>query len=238
MEEVDLDNDIRIHMCGRSSCIDHRGDTYTFHTRCHAIAPNSFSPSFAAAMAYDYRPSYDDERQRAKRIRDAATAKLRSSILSHMPQEIVDMIVENLVMEVAALHSQEIFSLLRSTKVSRTKVSKSKLSLRKDVYVKYHEIEGVKYVQWLSNTNWGSKGVRLYKARRHEPVKSLWVAFDHLGVRRVHHKKHPAEVSIGAGSAPYWKEIKPDNDSKKKILVCIHDVRSSLVPSLPLLDHS
>jgi len=207
-------------MCGRSSCIDHRKDTYTFHAGCYAIAPNSFSPSFAAALTYDYRPTYDDERVRATRIRDAATVKLRSNILGYLSQEIVDMITENLVMELAALYTQEIFSSLKYTKEF-----KYKLNLRKDIYVRYREIEGVTYVQWLSNKNMGGKGLRIYKPRTHEQVKALWVAFDHLGVRRVDHKKHPVELSIGVGSPPYWKEIRPDTE--EMTLVCIHDVRSS-----------
>ena len=231
MEVVDLDNGIQIHMCGRSSCLDRENKAYAFHTGCYSIAPGSFSPSFAPAIRYDYRPPYDDECRRARRIRDAATAKAASSIVSHLPREIVDMIMENLVMEVAALHSQELFSLLRFTKEF-----KYRLDLRRDVYVKYREIEGVNYVQWLSNTNMGGKGLRLYEAGRHEQVKALWVAFDYLGVRRVDYRKHPTEISIGVGSLPYWKEM--ELDTTKMTLVCIHDVRSSPFPPLLSLTYN
>ncbi|KAL1613266.1 hypothetical protein SLS60_001498 [Paraconiothyrium brasiliense] len=173
-------------------------------------------------------PSYEDERMRARRIRDAASAKLRASILKHLSQELVDMIAEYLVVEVAAVHSQEIFSSVRFTKEN-----KYRLNLRKDIYVRYREIEGVSYVQGLSNTNIGGKGLRIYKARRREKIKGLWVAFDHLGVRRIDYKKHPVEISLGAGTLPYWKEIRPDTD--EKTLVCIHDVRSSPLSICPPL---
>jgi hypothetical protein len=208
-------------MCGRSSCIDHGQDCYTFHSSCFSIAPNSFSPAFAAATAYNYRPSYDDENKRAKRIRDMATARLPLSIRNYFPAEIVDMIMENLVRELAAATSQELFSSLRSTGQF-----KSGLDLKKDIYVHYREIEGVSYVQWLLNTNICGKGLLIHKARRDDPVNSLWVAFDQLGVRQVTRKKHPVETSIGAGSLPFWKEIRPDDDEGKTLL-CIHDVRFS-----------
>ena len=222
MEVGDLDKGIRIHMCGRSSCVYSGKNAYTFHTGCYSIAPDSFSPSFAPAIAYDYRPSYGDECLRARRIRDAAAANVRLSILKYLPREIVDMVMENLVMEVAALCSQEIFSSL-----SFTKEFKYSLNLRQDFYVKYRKIEGVNYVQWLSNTNMSGKGLRLYEARRDKQVEALWVAFDHLGVRRIDLRKHPAENSIGVGSLPYWKEIIP---GEGMTLVCIHDVRPSPLP--------
>jgi len=228
LQEVDLDNGIRIHMCGRSGPTDYGKKTYTFHIGCYSIAPASFSPPFALAMAYDYRPSYEDERQRARRIRDAAAAKALPSIPDHVPQDIVNLIMEYLVMEPATLYTQEIFSSLRYTAEF-----KYRLKLRRDIYVKYREIEGVNYVQWLSNKDMGGKGLLLYKAKRsrpfktkrHERVPSLWVAFDHLGVRRVECGKPPSEVCIAVGSPPYWKEIKPDKG--ETFLVCIQDVSSS-----------
>ncbi|KAJ4358742.1 uncharacterized protein N0V89_003326 [Didymosphaeria variabile] len=175
-------------------------------------------------------PSYDDERLRARRIRDAASVKLRSGMLKHLSQELVDMITENMVMELAAVHSQEIFSSMRSTNGF-----KYRLDLRQDIYVRYREIEGVTYVQWLSNTNMGGKGPCIYRARRDEKVKALWVAFDQLGVRRVDLKEHPVEISLGVGSLPFWKVIRPDTD--EQTLVCIHDVRSSPSLSCPPWGH-
>ncbi|CAI6334906.1 unnamed protein product [Periconia digitata] len=215
-EIIGLDSGEQIHMCGGSSCEIYGDTIYTFHAGCYSVAPDSFSPSFAAAITYDYRPSYDDERLRARRIRDAATAKLKNSALQQMPREIIDIITENLVLEVAAIHTKEIFSSLRFAHQF-----KYRLHLGKDIYVKYREIEGVDYVHWLSNTDLGGKGMRLYRARRHEKIKALWLAFDHLGVRRVCLKKHPVEISLGAGSLPYWRELRTEADEMH--LSCIYD---------------
>lgn len=218
-EKITLSDENRIHMCGSWQCFHRIGEAYTFHTGCYATTTVSFSNAFIPSIAYSYRPSFQDERLRANRIRNAATLQLQRGILKHLPKDIVMMVAENLVMEAATVYSEKMFSPLNLTGKSYINID-----LTKDVYMEYLEIEGISYVKWLNNTNLGGKGQLIFRARKSQQVKTIYIAFDYLGIRRVSFES-PIGVAFNEDCLPYWVNIR--SATRLEILSCIHDVSSS-----------
>lgn len=141
---------------------------------------------------------------------------LGQSIPKHLPQEIYDMIADNLVLESATLGLQHTFVSSRSATASRHEVT-----LAHNIYATYCDIEGVSYIQTLSNKNPGSSGELVFRGHEHKPFLPIYIAFDYLGIRRIIFEKTPAILPAWDGPQAYWFEIRSD----KGFLYFTHDVR-------------
>jgi hypothetical protein len=144
------------------------------------------------AAAYNYNPSYRDDCLRAKRISNIAARKLCQNILQKLPEEVCNIIAQYIVLELATIGLQEIISPLNPTQ--RTRYA---LDLNKDIYVAYQVIEGVYYIQWLTNKQPDNKGQLVYKANEKQNLRAIYVAFDYLGVRNVYFGNPPAVFHLG-----------------------------------------
>lgn len=186
-----------------------------FHKRCHDIRPYSSSPTFEAATAYSYNPSYNDDYLRAKRIRNIAARRLCWIILHKLPEEVCNIITEHIVLELATIGLREILSPLKSIKKTSYE-----LDLNKDIYVAYQAIEGVSYIRRLSNEKIDDKARLIQEASETQNLTPVYVAFDHFGVRDVYFEKPPDDCSTWAGSPPYWINV----SVAEMPLICTHDV--------------
>ena len=182
-----------------------------FHYNCYHFRLSEFTyglPRRLAFTEYRERPPADHDTLRRRYIAHALSPKLGSSFLKGLPGEICHMVADLLVRESAIVSFQEIAT------VSAPPVHKVDLS--SDIYAQFVKIEGVGYIQALSNEqSTNAKGqVRVFKTRRRRAVQSVYsrmrvvpnVYFrrDHFGFRSVWFTLPGDELSRSLEAKGVW----------------------------------
>jgi len=127
--------------------------------------------------------------------------RLGSGFLDRLPQETCNLVAGHLVRECAAVTSQELALHASSTD--------SLVELSSDIFARYVGIEGVLYVQSLYNAPslGGEGGIRIFQARQGRAVRSVYVRYDHLGVRGVYFDLPRGELLRSRTRGVWWTEV-------------------------------
>lgn len=158
--------------------------TVCFHGHCYETRFYSVTPAFLAATHYTFTPSVGEEQRRAEHIQRALARNLQWAVVwpQKLPRELWLMVAGLLVQDCATITAQE------QVQASNT-VDDSVLDLTQSVYASYVKIDGRYYVKSLQNKAGasGGKGTCLVLPARtaRQESKDMFVAEDHLGIRRV-----------------------------------------------------
>lgn len=171
-----------VHMCGDSSC--KRGDfrVHCFHYDCYSFRLFQITSTFLAATEYQFSPPIAEGSQRRRRIQHALATKLKFGFLKRLPEEICHMVAGSLVRECAIVNLQALAASTDSL------ISPSQtVDLSQDIYAQYIHIEGIRYIQALSNIpSIKVKGrVQVFKTQRGRVVRNIYIRYDHLGIRGI-----------------------------------------------------
>ncbi|QPG94272.1 hypothetical protein C2857_005567 [Epichloe festucae Fl1] len=100
--------------------------------------------------------------------------------LRQLPQEICYMVAGHLYRLLAAIACQDV--------AQHVHPYKSAIDLTLDVYATYVSIEGVSYLRSLRNSppKIDAKGRRILDARHSRVIRTIYVGYDHVGIRHVH----------------------------------------------------
>ncbi|KAI8656295.1 hypothetical protein NCS56_01232900 [Fusarium sp. Ph1] len=147
-----------------------------YHVECLRYAP-PLTKEGLRATKYTYEPTTSEDPRRASRIRDVAGRRLQMEC-PILPAEVCLLITEELVRECAATTIHE---LLQGRNLQALD---SELNISLGVWARYTSIDGIHYVESLSNTG-DSQSVLLLGADRASAPELLYVLEDHLGIRQV-----------------------------------------------------
>lgn len=176
-----------------------------FHEDCFAFKSFSLSPNFKHATHYDFTPSASDEVLRSRRIQRTLARKLALGVMGGMPEELGYMVAEHLVRECSIVTCQEL--------TLQSHGSDSEVDLSRDVYATYVSFEGIQYVQSLSNdspaSRHGAKTELLLDAKHGDSLRNVYVAYDHLGIRRVYMEtsKSPSPPAVPPTRGVWWSGL-------------------------------
>ncbi|PNY29905.1 Uncharacterized protein TCAP_00182 [Tolypocladium capitatum] len=170
---------IAFHMCCRSRCIRRSRRVPCLHNGCYSFKLFPISSDFLAATDYDFSPPIRFDLQRQDRIKWKVARKLKLGFLRKMPQELCYLVAEYITQELAAITCQDL--------ARDVHPSNSTIDLARDVYAIYVSIEGISYLQSLHSSPPGGdgRGQRIHDSRQGHVIRTIYVAYDHLGVRSV-----------------------------------------------------
>ncbi|SPO01888.1 uncharacterized protein DNG_04561 [Cephalotrichum gorgonifer] len=157
-----------------------------FHVDCYNTRVRPVTWAFLNATEYGHVPPFGGEGRRRRRIQDLLTARLESSFLKELPAEICHLVAGFFVQQCAAITLQELVA--DDTSYPPPDLHQADVDLARDVYARYIHVEGVQYVRSLSNeppSEAQESVVRVFKARPGRVVRTVYVRYDHIGVRGV-----------------------------------------------------
>jgi hypothetical protein len=174
----------------------------------------AYPSSPTASLAYRYNPPHTFEERRAAYFRSRLASALKADLLRRLPLELVSMVADCLVREYAIVYARE--ALRHAANPLQPAVAD--IDLTRDVYATYVRIEDAVYFQSLHNapppgggSNRGPRPRRVFEARSDgELVRSVYFAFDHLGVRAVCFDALPSAASVSWLSnigEVWWLEV-------------------------------
>lgn len=207
----DRDRGIRYHMSCRRQCPMGYNRGPAFHWDCYQFKHFPVSQKLLSANKYSFRPSVREERRREDHIQCVLASRLAGLGYLGGVWELCRMVSQHLVREFAVAASQE-----RARAIFAT--YGHKIDLDRDIYARYLNIDGVRYVQRLWNGPKSEAGdragmVRLYKARRGLRIRHIYVGYDHVGVRYLLFVSSENQLSHRPEYTPglWWKELARDN---------------------------
>lgn len=171
---------ICFHMCCKSRCIRNGRRVPCFHRDCYSVKLLPISSNFLAATDYVFSPPIRFELERQERIKRTLARNLGLGSLRQLPQDVCYMIAGYLYRQLAAIACQDVARHLYP--------SNSTFDLTHDVYATYVSIEGISYLQSLQNSPLGNdtKGRRILDARQGHIIRTIYVAYDHVGIRNIY----------------------------------------------------
>lgn len=186
----DEELDIIIHICIGDNALSHTKATVCFHSRCYEFRSYPVTPALLDATEYAFVAPAHEERRRADYIQRALAQNLQLATgwPRELPFELWRMIAEPLVQECAFLNTEELVHRVDA-------IGDSVLDLTQPVYATYVKVDGRYYVRSLLNapgTDASKQAYLVLPARTEKQgpdgddgSKDLFVAEDHVGVRRV-----------------------------------------------------
>ncbi|KAJ4183009.1 hypothetical protein NW767_013689 [Fusarium falciforme] len=160
-----------------------------YHVECLKYAP-PLTKEGLRATKYTYEPTTSEDPRRASRIRDVAGRRLQMEC-PILPAEVCLLITEELVRECAATVTHE---LLQGCSLQALN---SELNISLGVWARYTCIDGIRYVESLSNTG-DSQSVLLLGADKASAPELLYVLEDHLGIRQVVFASYEHSLKLSA----------------------------------------
>lgn len=182
----DEEEEIAIHMCCDSPCMKGNFRVHGFHYDCYSFRLFSITSRFLTATEYQFSPPVGEGARRWRRIQLTLAIKLKLGFLRGLPEEICRMVAGSLARECAVVNFQELTSTVAASESPLCHYQKVHLS--HDVYAQYIDIEGVQYIQALSNVPPSTKvqgQVRVFKAQQGRIIQNIYIKYDHLGIRGV-----------------------------------------------------
>lgn len=174
-----------------------------FHQDCYAFKPSPLAPNFIPATHHDFTPDPAGELPRRRRLQRTLARKLGLGVMAGVPAELRYMVAEHLVRECAVISCQELTSLSHG--------SGAEVDLSRDVYATYVSFEGIHYVQSLDNNPRpsGGKAQLLFDSKQGHPLRNIYVAYDHLGIRDVYVEtsENPLPPSVPATRGMWWRSL-------------------------------
>lgn len=172
-----------------------------YHVECLRYAPPLTKEALHATQ-YTYEPTSEDLR-RASRIRDVAGRRLQMEC-PILPAEVCLLIAEDLGRECAAIATYELL------KGRDLQALDSELNISLGVWARYTSIDGIRYVESLSNER-DSQSVLLLSAVKASATELLYVLEDHLGIRQVVFASYEHSLKLSALCKPktdaWWRTI-------------------------------
>ncbi|KAL8282738.1 hypothetical protein RB597_010128 [Gaeumannomyces tritici] len=205
----DDEEGIAIHLCGRSLCQKRGRRLPCFHDECYGFRPLPITSKFLDATEHRFGPPLRERSRRRGYIQHTFANKLKLGPLKQLPMETCDMVAGYLVRECAIVTSQELA-------LSDNSID-SLVELSRDIYARYVSIEGIPYIQALYNASPSeaspseSEGLRVFKARRGCVVRSIYVKYDHLGIRGVHFDLPRDGPLYSSACGVWWTELSRRN---------------------------
>lgn len=195
---VDESSRIAWHMCCGKSCGRSKRRVPCVHSGCRSLQLVPISSEYLGAANYDFNPPVRVELRRRNRIEWAVARRLKRAFLRQMPQEICHMVASYILCEMTAVALQE--------RSRDTQPATFTIDLARDVYVKRIEIEGITYLQSLSNAcpqddrSWSC----MYDTRQARSLPTIWIRYDHVGIRAIHFEAPNEEHSSSRGACGVW----------------------------------
>ena len=199
-------------MCG-SPCAFRGRRVPCFHATCFDFRLSPITQTFLDATNYSFSPPFSDERRRADRIQCLLVPRLKKALGDKLPHEVLAMIAELLVRECATVTGQ--------AQAWEQNASDYLVDLSRDVYARYHVVDGVRYVKslgnFLSETN--EEGQLLLDVQKQGGIRKIVIAEDHLGIRLVKFVSLDAVFPKNRhGLRAWWRDIsKPTGISEIKV---------------------
>lgn len=174
---------------------DAPGEDYRTATGYHETCLGFWGPEmppwgecdFSDATIYTVKPSYFDDQRRRDRIRHFLCCKLQNMFPSaRLPPEIWRMIASDELVLMCAVHSiRELWERSNSDHVE--------LDMTRGIWAHYMHIEGVRYIERLTNTAPADEpgcdnapvATRLVDGSKVSDNTVLYVLEDHLGIRHL-----------------------------------------------------
>ncbi|KAK7422273.1 hypothetical protein QQZ08_009579 [Neonectria magnoliae] len=160
---------------GKRYCHFNESLSFGCHAECLAFSTLSQTPiaSLFPVTEYSYEPPISEEHRRWKHILHVVSCSLYKEYGKTLPVEVCQMIAADLVPEYTVMT----LPVIRGDATCTVDVSK-------DVWVTYVEIQGINYVNTMSNRP--SPGAQLVWNATPIPLDGFfYVLEDHLGIRRV-----------------------------------------------------
>ncbi|RSL44389.1 hypothetical protein CEP54_014708 [Fusarium duplospermum] len=209
------------------TCPHEEGDQLpAYHVECLEYAP-PLTKEKLRATEYAYEPTTSEDPRRASRIQNLAARRLQIDC-PFLPAEVCLLITKELARECAAIATHE---MLQGRSLQALDCE---LDVSMPVWARYTSIDGIRYVESLSNTG-DSHSVLLLGADRAPRTEFLYVLEDHLGIRQVvfasfeHALKLSAFLSKPKNDA--WWQTVPITDEKLLIKTDGFKLRFIIAPS-------
>ncbi|KIH91072.1 hypothetical protein SPBR_01434 [Sporothrix brasiliensis 5110] len=195
-DRVVTDEDAGIQICFRYDCDapdEGQRPAAAYHETCLGLwgpeMPAWGADDFSAAAIYTFKPSFLDDQRRRDRIRRFLCKKLRSLYPSaRLPLEVWHMVATDELVRMCAVYS--IIDLWQ-----RRNSSNVELDMTRDIWAHYMYIEGVRYIERLTNTPPADDDgprydnapavARLVDERKVSDYTILYVLEDYLGIRQL-----------------------------------------------------
>ncbi|UPK91161.1 hypothetical protein LCI18_002096 [Fusarium solani-melongenae] len=182
--------------CFNESCEHIREKGHACHAECVAIADGlDLLPfMYLPVLAYSYAPPKSDEKRRLELVRFRLQQALQSNV-ARLPTEVWDSVAKHLVCEfiiaaIPPLGSKTVFT----------------IDPREAVWVKYVDIDGVKYVKSVSNEQ--RPGDRLLWDKPKSPTEHvIHIGEDHLGIKEITNHAEVTQLAPGKGVSTRWRTV-------------------------------
>lgn len=142
-------------------------------------------------------------------MQNALAKNLKLDYLKALPGDICWMVAGSLIRECAVVSLQEATTAVDGPQSSPLQ-TRHKVKLSQDIYARYFHVEGVRYVQALSNQLFPqAKGqVRVFKAQKGRTIPNIYVRYDHLGIRGIWFTL-PSDALLRSldASEAWWTEL-------------------------------
>ncbi|KAF5020171.1 hypothetical protein F66182_7811 [Fusarium sp. NRRL 66182] len=186
-----------------------------YHDSCYEFRFYSVTLAFLDATLYSFEPSAREKMRRTRYIRQELSRNLQrtSKWPRELPAELWHMVAGYLLEDCATLTAQEQVYDCDNT-------GESELDLTRSVFASFVKVDGLYYVKDLHNTAEASTGMQtcvlpaatmLANQEKKQADKDLFVAQDHLGIRRFVFvsAKHCEEWCRNPPNVPgaWWKHI-------------------------------
>ncbi|RTE83633.1 hypothetical protein BHE90_001821 [Fusarium euwallaceae] len=159
------------------TCPHEEGDQLpAYHAECLRYAPPLTKEGLRATQ-YAYEPTTSEDLRRALRIQNLAARRLQIDC-PFLPAEVCLFITKELARVCAATTTHE---MLQGRSLQALDYE---LDVSKPVWARYTSIDGIRYIESLSNTR-DSQSVLLLGANRAPRTEFIYVLEDHLGIRQV-----------------------------------------------------
>ncbi|GKU06414.1 unnamed protein product [Fusarium langsethiae] len=156
------------------------------------------SDALVAAGNYTFNPPAYEINRRSHRIKRLLAPKLRDELQIRLPPETLMAVAGLLVRECAAITAKE--------QSLGTDVSDIAVNLTQDVYVRYTNVDGVRYVKSLDNTasELCDQDRHMLLSKQGEPVRKIWIDEDYRGIRFVKLSTADATLAEPTPIAKSW----------------------------------
>ena len=176
----------------------HPDARHCFHDECYRLKLLPTTAEFFAATDYAFPPLTRLAPERFSHNQQMLAVKLKLGVLNQLPLEICRKIAGYLVRQYVVAKAQEL--------VSGVRTPDSLVRLSHDVYAQHVIIEGISYVQSLSNTPppHSRNKVRVFRAQEGHVVQRIYIRYDHIGIRGVSFFLPEGDSSLPLESDGVW----------------------------------
>ncbi|KAK3300334.1 uncharacterized protein B0H64DRAFT_380644 [Chaetomium fimeti] len=186
------------------------GDEKAFacHPECLELVPLKLRSAVIEATSYRYEPPRAEDERRARLLRLQWSRVLCITFQYRFPLELCDDIAQY------SLRTFAVRRALESLEMPQHATS-CLVSLSTRVWVRYTFVDGVRYLQSLTNEQPPDDSAAVELAYDSNSVDTMFVAEDHLGVRNLLFTSSPQKPTIEERPNVWWRTVAiPNLDSK------------------------